>query len=109
MESKNPGSARLAHSVFFTLTDASDSACEALMAAAGKFLDGHDGCVSFAVGRRAEQYAREVNDATFHVALNMVFDSVAAHDAYQVAPRHLEFIESQKGNWSEVRVFDSFA
>ncbi|MFT5733630.1 MAG: hypothetical protein ACJA2W_000219 [Planctomycetota bacterium] len=109
MQSNAPASARVAHSVFFTLTDASDAACEALIAAANRFLEGHDGCVSFAVGRRAEQYGREVNDASFHVALNMVFDSVAAHDAYQVAPRHLEFIESQKSTWAEVRVFDSLA
>lgn len=109
MESNPSASTRLAHSVFFRLTDTSDDSCEALIAAARKFLDGHDGCVSFAVGRRAEKYQREVNDATFHVALNMVFESVATHDAYQVAPRHLEFIESQQGNWAEVRVFDSFA
>ena len=109
MESNARTSDRLAHSVFFTLNDASDAASEALIAAAKKFLDGHDGCVSFAIGRRAEQYGREVNDASFHVALNMVFESVAAHDAYQVAPRHLEFIESQKASWADVRVFDAFA
>ena len=102
-------SGKLAHTVFFTLTDRSKDARQALMSAAREYLDGHDGCLSFGVGERAEQYGRDVNDADFDVALNVVFESMEAHDAYQVAPRHLEFIESQKSNWASVRVFDAFA
>ena len=30
-----------------------------------------------------------------------------AHDAYQVAPRHIQFIEENKANWAQVRVFDA--
>ena len=31
----------------------------------------------------------------------------AAHDAYQTAPAHLQFIAENKENWRTVRVFDS--
>jgi hypothetical protein len=37
-----------------------------------------------------------------------VFKSMAAHEAYQKAERHLKFIEENKANWKKVRVFDSY-
>lgn len=100
---------RLVHSVYFTLLDASDSAVKSLTEAAANYLDGHDGCLFFGVGLRAEEHQREVNDAGFHVALTIIFDSKTSHDKYQVAPRHQEFIDTQSANWSSVRVFDSFS
>ena len=42
------------------------------------------------------------------VALHVVFDSRDAHDAYQTAPRHLQFIEENRADWAKVRVFDSY-
>lgn len=102
-------SPRLVHAVFFSLKDASSDGCDALVAAAHRYLDGHDGCLSFGVGKRAEIYARDVNDDRFHVALNVVFESQEAHDQYQAHQRHLAFIEEQSSNWAEVRVFDSWA
>lgn len=99
--------AALAHHVFFTLQDDSDAAVEQLVAACKKYLDGHDGCLSFAVGKRTPDLLRDVNDQSFHVSLHVVLADRAAHDAYQVHPRHLEFIEQQKANWAQVRVFDS--
>ena len=97
----------LAHIVFFTLKDASPEACDKLVAACNKYLTDHPGTVHFSAGTRAEQYQREVNDADFHVALHVVFENTAAHDQYQVAERHLQFIAENKDNWSQVRVFDS--
>jgi hypothetical protein len=49
-----------------------------------------------------------VNDRDFHVALHVVFTDKAAHDVYQTAADHVTFIEGQKDNWKEVRVFDSY-
>jgi hypothetical protein len=40
------------------------------------------------------------------VALEIVFESHAAHDAYQTADRHAQFIAEQAPNWAKVRVFD---
>lgn len=99
----------LAHIVFFTLKDSSPQACEKLVAACNKYLNDHPGTVHYSAGTRAEQYQREVNDADFHVALHVIFDSTDAHDAYQVADRHKQFIEENKDNWAKVRVFDSQA
>jgi len=38
----------------------------------------------------------------------LVFKSKAAHDEYSKAERHMKFIEENKDNWKNVRVFDSY-
>ncbi|MEM9589197.1 MAG: Dabb family protein [Planctomycetota bacterium] len=98
--------ARLAHHVFFTLTDRTDQARDHLIQECQKYLDGHDGCVSFSVGTREPDYQREVN-ADYDVSLHVVFKDRTSHDQYQVASRHLEFIEANKSGWASVQVFDS--
>jgi hypothetical protein len=99
--------AQLAHHVFFTLHDRNDSGRQSLLSACKKYLDHHDGVVSFAVGLRDPELNRPVN-TDFDVSLHLVFATRADHDAYQIAQRHLDFIAEQKANWAEVRVFDSY-
>ncbi|QDS92723.1 Stress responsive A/B Barrel Domain protein [Roseimaritima multifibrata] len=99
--------AGLAHYVFFTLHDSSPEAIDALVNDCNHYLDGHDGCTSFLVGRRTPDLLRPVNDQTFHVSLQVTYESREAHDVYQTHPRHLEFIEKNKPTWAQVRVFDS--
>ena len=96
-----------AHNVFFTLNDSSPAQCEKLVRDCYEYLKGHDGVVAFSSGTRAEGCERDVNDVLFHVSLHMVFGTRAAHDAYQTAPRHMQFVERNKNNWKTVRVFDS--
>ncbi|MCU0709696.1 MAG: Dabb family protein [Pirellula sp.] len=98
---------QLSHMVYFTLHDPSSENVRGLLAACHKYLDGHPGVVYFSVGTLNRDLARPVNDHGYDVALNLVFESRAAHDAYQVEPRHLQFIEEQKSHWKQVRVFDS--
>ncbi|HEX4000455.1 MAG TPA: Dabb family protein [Pirellulales bacterium] len=100
------GGPRLAHIVFFALKDSSAAARQQLADACQRYLTGHPGEVSFSVGTPAD-LARDVNDRDFDVALHIVFETRAAHDAYQTAPRHLKFIDECKANWKKVRVFDS--
>jgi hypothetical protein len=97
----------LAHNVYFTLNDDSEDAVQTLVAACRKYLKDHPGVVFFAAGELAAELQRPVNDRDFHVALHVVFDGREAHDRYQQAPAHLQFIEEQKHNWKQVRVFDS--
>ena len=99
----------LSHCVFFELEDSSPEAKAALISAAEKYLDGHDGCLFFGVGEREAKYQRDVNDDRFHVGLTLIFETVEAHDAYQVHERHMAFIEEQSPNWANVRVFDFVA
>ena len=98
----------LAHNVFFALNDNSDAARNKLIEACRRHLTGHPGTLFFAVGTIAGELTRSVNDRQFDVALHVVFDGKATHDAYQEHPRHLRFIEESKANWKQVRVFDSY-
>jgi hypothetical protein len=97
----------LAHDVYFALNDASPKAKDELVAACKKYLTGHDGTVYFSVGTLAAELNRPVNDRDFDVALHVYFKDRAAHDRYQEAPRHKQFIAEQQANWKKVRVFDS--
>ena len=97
----------LAHNVFFALKDPSEAAVASLIAACKKCLTSHPGIVFFACGRREPELNRPVNDRDFDVSLHIVFETRAAHDAYQDAPRHHTFVEENRDNWAKVRVFDS--
>jgi hypothetical protein len=98
---------QLSHMVYFTLHDASEAKVNELLAACHKYLSGHQGVAHFSVGTLNRELARPVNDHGYDVVLNLIFDSKSTHDTYQTEPRHLKFIEEQKPNWKQVRVFDS--
>lgn len=98
----------LAHAVYFTLRDPSPQNLEAAVASAHELLSGHEGMSYFAAGLRGPEFARPVNDAQFHVALFTVFQDKAAHDRYQIHPRHLAFVERNHSRWESVRVFDAY-
>jgi hypothetical protein len=98
----------LAHDVYFALNDPSAEAKAKLLAACKKYLTGHEGTTFFAAGTLAGELNRPVNDRDFDVALHVYFRDKAAHDKYQEAPRHKQFIAEMEGNWKKVRVFDSW-
>jgi len=97
----------LAHAVYFTLHDASPAGVRALVEACHQHLSGHDGLLHYSAGPRDPELVREVNDAGFDVALMTVFADRAAHDRYQVHPRHQAFIAENAPTWKQVRVFDA--
>lgn len=49
---------------------------------------------------------RTVVDNSYGVGLTVVLDDVAGHDAYQVDPLHLQFIERNKQHWARVQIYD---
>ncbi|MBM4010783.1 MAG: Dabb family protein [Planctomycetota bacterium] len=98
---------QLSHAVYFTLRDRTPEAAARLVAACREHLTGHPGTVYFSAGTRAPEYDREVNDREHDVALVIVFESHAAHDAYQDAERHRRFIAENATGWAQVRVFDA--
>lgn len=104
-----PAHSEVVHMVYFTLHDSSPAGIERQLAACRKYLPGHPGQKYFSVGTRTPDLTRAVNDQEFHTGLHIVFENRAAHDAYQVHPRHLQFIEENKAHWAKVRVFDADA
>lgn len=98
---------RLAHNVLFKLKDSSPAKVQELVAACKKYLNVQPGIVFFAAGTLCEELDREVNVRDWDVGLHLVFVDKAAHDAYQIDPMHVKFVEENKPSWSAVRVFDS--
>lgn len=99
----------LTHCVFFSLKDNSAEKCQALIDDCYRLLTRPEGLISLYAGGRDEELKRPVNDDQFDVALVVVFESRAAHDVYQDHPAHVEFIDTNKENWTTVRVFDADA
>lgn len=97
----------IGHMVYFTLKNSTPDNIAQLLLACQKYLSNHPGTIYFGVGTLAEGFDREVNDQSWDVALHLVFCDKEAHDAYQVHPRHEQFIAENKETWQSVRVFDS--
>jgi hypothetical protein len=97
----------IGHMVYFKLKTASAENKQKLVDACKKYLSEHEGTVFFSAGVLADSFKREVNDRNWDVALHLIFVDKAAHDKYQDHPEHLKFIEENKDNWANVRVFDS--
>lgn len=100
-------SAKLAHMVYFSLEDNAPAEIDRFIDEMKTYLDGHPGLEYFSCGRLNVELSRPVNDKDFDVCLNTVFADRDAHDVYQTAPRHLEFIDRNKAKWKQVRIFDS--
>jgi hypothetical protein len=103
----DPAEAMIIHDVYFSLADAGPATRQRFVESCRKYLADHPGTVNFSVGVRAEEFAREVNDRDFDVALHIAFANKQAHDTYQASARHKQFIEENKPAMKKVRVFDS--
>ena len=98
----------LIHDVYFALNDDSETARSKLVDDCYKYLSEHPGVVFFAAGEVIESHQRDVNVRDWQVSLHIVFKGKEYHDQYQNAPDHHKFIEENKDNWKNVRVFDTF-
>lgn len=98
----------LAHMVFFRLKDRSAESRQKFVASCQKNLAGIAGITYFSVGTFAEDVEEPVSVKDFDVALHTVFVGKAAKEAYIVDPRHKQFVEENKANFDNVRVFDSY-
>ncbi len=96
----------LSHNVFFVLNDNSEKAKQQLVDECHTYLASAPGLVFYAAGTLSS-VDRPVSDRDYDVALHLVFQTRADHDAYQTNPQHLEFIARNKTNWKKIRVFDS--
>lgn len=96
----------LVHVVFFWLKPGLSREQEAAFSAGLNTLLTIPGLLHGHVGPPAPTQARPVIDSTYSYGLLTAFKDVAAHDAYQVDPVHLKFIETCKQYWERVQVYD---
>ncbi len=99
---------QLAHSVIFALKDKSPASREQFVGICEKYLTGHRGTVTFAVGTIAEDVVEGPSDREFDVTLHVVFENKAMLGEYLKSERHTEFVKAINGKVGKVRVFDSY-
>lgn len=96
----------MAHAVYFDLKDPRDT--EALLRDCRARLEGIPGVRALEVGERCPEFKTPRNDQAFEVALWVLFDDRAAHDAYQVHPQHRALVEEWTPKLAGIKVFDAW-
>lgn len=51
--------------------------------------------------------ARPVIDRTYDIGLTVLLKDMAAHDAYQIDPLHVAFLDSFRDDWERVVIYDA--
>jgi hypothetical protein len=97
----------LVHAVFFWLKPGLTEAQRSRFQAEVRKLAAVKTVGKFYVGGPAPTPERAVTEKSFDLALTIIFRDAPAHDAYQVDPIHLAFVEGNRDLWTRVQVFDS--
>mgnify|MGYP001551912783 FL=1 len=97
----------LVHTVYFWLKSDLTPAQRADFRRGVESLAGIKAAEKIYVGTPANTEKRPVIDYSYAVALTVLCKNVAAHDAYQVDPIHLKFVEQFKSFWSRVQIYDA--
>ena len=80
------------HVVIFWTDPAQENAADELIAGCERHLKNIPGVLQYHAGKMVGSH-RPVVDQTYQVALNLVFPTRKAQDAYQVHPEHVVFVE----------------
>ncbi len=101
------GEAGLVHTVFFWYADDADPARLAEFENDLRELGKVPSISSYYYGPPAATAERGPVDHSYDMAINVFFKDIAAHDAYQVDPIHVGFVEKCKDLWEKVVVYDN--
>lgn len=96
----------LVHTVFFWLKRDLDSAQRAAFLAGVETLRDIPSVDTMYVGTPSETY-RPIIDRTYDIGLTVLMKDLAAHDAYQVDPIHLKFVEEFSPYWERALIYDA--
>lgn len=97
----------LIHSVYFWLKPELTDAQRAEFLTALKALKAVPSVKEFHLGKPAAVTDRPVVDKTFDYGITCVFENLDAHNAYQVHPLHVAFVNTGKPLWSRVQIYDA--
>jgi len=97
----------LVHTVYFWLKSDLTAAQRADFRHEVEKLGGIKAVDRVYVGTPAATAKRPIIDDSYSVALTVLCRDVAAHDAYQVDPIHLAFVEKCKAMWTRVQIYDA--
>jgi hypothetical protein len=96
----------LVHTVFFWLKRDLDSAQREAFLAGVESLRGIASVDTMYVGTPSATY-RPIIDRTYDIGLTVLMKDLEAHDAYQVDPIHLKFVEQFGPYWERAVIYDA--
>ena len=99
----------LIHSVYFWFKDGLSPEQRADFDAAIQRLGEIESISAAWLGSPAAISPRPTVDASYDVALTLMFADITAHDAYQQDPIHMAFIAKCRDSWSRVQIYDNQA
>lgn len=102
-----PSTPKLIHHVLFWLANPASAADKARLLEGLRSLQSIESLRDFRIGTPAATEKRPVIDDSYAFSLFTAFDDVKGHDAYQVHPIHLKFIETYKHLWGRVLIYDA--
>ena len=97
----------LVHTVYFWLKPELTAEQRAAFRGGVESLGGISSVEKIYVGTPAKTEKRPIIDDSYSVALTVLCRDVAAHDAYQVDPIHLAFVNQFKTFWTRVQIYDA--
>ena len=95
------------HTVYFWLKPGLSEADLANFVRGAKQLGNAPTVLHCYVGAPAATPEREVTDHSFDYSLHLLFTDIEGHNAYQVDPIHLKFVEEQAHKFATVKVLDT--
>ena len=104
---KSRFSTMLVHTVYFWLKPELTAAQRADFRKGVESLGGIKAVDQLLVGTPAKTVKRPIIDDSYSFALTVIVKDIAAHDAYQIDPIHLAFVEGFKTYWSKVQIYDA--
>lgn len=95
------------HMVFFWLKNPDNhNEREIFKTLLTEFINTNPQVVGTHIGEPADTN-RSIIDNSYSFSLVVTFPDLATHDAYQIDPSHLQFIEKGKSLWEKVLIYDS--
>jgi len=107
IQTTNNANKRLIHNVYFWYKADADPAEILDFENELKKLGKIKSIQNYYLGKPAKTAVRGPVDHTYNIAINVIFKTIEDHDAYQVDPIHLAFIEKCKHLWEKVVVYDN--
>lgn len=96
----------LVHTVLFWLRKDLDAATITEFRSALETLKGIQSAEAVYIGSPAETPERPVIDNSYDYCLTVILKDMAAHDAYQEDPLHVDFLKN-KNLWEKVKIYDA--
>ena len=97
----------LVHTVYFWLKPELTAAQRADFRRGVESLSGVKSVEKVYVGTPAATEKRPVIDDSYSVGLTVLCKDIAAQNAYQIDPIHLQFVEQFKTFWTRVQIYDA--